>query len=353
MMRTLLALLLLAGVLAAPAQAEAAAPREFFGVMVDGPYIDPQIGISPAREARLMRRSGVDLVRRALYFDEVQPDEGGPFQWGRYDRFVKALARQRIRFFPILHRAPLWARTGDFTDAASPPRLDAWERFVRAAVQRYGARGSFWRRNRDVPRLPVRDWQVWNEPNHDGSWNALPWATTYSPFLRFTHDVIKRTDRSADVVTAGLSGDLDDLVNELYDAGAAGAFDAIGLHAYREKVPYVLSALDEVRDVIRARRDDARMVLSEISFSSGKGQNLEYRIGIERTETGQRASLVSLLRRLVAKRRALRIDSVHWYTWMSWPIGLSSSFDYSGLRRLTNRGPVSKPALAGFRRVAR
>jgi hypothetical protein len=38
---------------------------------------------------------------------------------------------------------------------------------------------------------------------------------------------------------------------------------------------------------------------------------------------------------------------------MTWPVGLTNSFDYSGLRRLTNRGPVSKPALTGFRRIAR
>ena len=45
---------------------------------------------------------------------------------------------------------------------------------------------------------------------------------------------------------------------------------------------------------------------------------------------------------------------VYWYTWLSPAIGGRDSFDYAGLRRLDGAGrPVSKPALAAFRLVAR
>ena len=52
------------------------------------------------------------------------------------------------------------------------------------------------------------------------------------------------------------------------------------------------------------------------------------------------------------ERRALRIERVFWYTWLSSEIG-PSSFDWSGLRRMRGDTPVSAPALAVFRTVAR
>ena len=64
--------------------------------------------------------------------------------------------------------------------------------------------------------------------------------------------------------------------------------------------------------------------------------------------------LEHLLSPLVRERRHLGLRSVYWYTWLSWPPGREVSFEYSGLRRLDGAGNVvSKPALFGFRRVAR
>ena len=350
-MSRLLAPLVLLVLLALPGSASAL-PREFFGVMVDGPLISPDVSVDLGAEARLMRSSGVGVARLAMYWDGIEPRRG-EFRWGPYDRQVAMLARQRIRVLPVLIRAPAWA-TPDPAQAtvATPPRFAPWRRFVRAAVRRYGTRGSFWRRHRGLPRTPIRQWQIWNEPTLNGYWAGRPWAPTYTRLLRAAHRTIRSTDRRAQVVTAGLTGDLDDLTAELYRAGAKGSFDALGLHPYRPNVDIVVASLAEARNVMRRNRDRSPIIASEVSFSSGLGRST-VNYGIERTEDGQRAELVRVMRRLVAARRRIGLASVTWYTWMTYDDGGEVSWEYSGLRKLTPLGPVSKPALDGFRRIAR
>ncbi len=338
--------------LALPAAASAAPKSEFFGVMGDGPFIEP-IALDLAAEARAMRASGVQSMRLVLYWDQVEPLRGLQRRWERFDRLVAALARRQVRVFPVLYRAPRWARTGNRRLEAAPPRLGPFLAYARAAVRRYGTNGSFWREHPRLPRMTMRKWQIWNEPNLRKYWNARPWPSTYTRLLRSAARAIRRADPRAQIVTAGLTGKLDDLVAQLYDAGAAGAFDAVGVHPYRERVGEVYNALAATRRVIRERGDDAALVASEVSYSSGLGHST-YNLGIEHTEAGQRDQLVDLMRLLVKERRNLGLTSVYWYTWLSWPIGRPVSFEYSGLRRLTGDGRVvSKPALAGFRGVAR
>jgi polysaccharide biosynthesis protein PslG len=95
------------------------------------------------------------------------------------------------------------------------------------------------------------------------------------------------------------------------------------------------------------------LLVTELSWTSGKGR-ATFTYGWETTESGQASRVRSALRRLAAARGRFRLAGVYWYTWLSPRIGGRDSFSYSGLRRLNAAGrPVSKPALAAFRGVAR
>ena len=59
---------------------------------------------------------------------------------------------------------------------------------------------------------------------------------------------------------------------------------------------------------------------------------------------------VPLLARL---RTQLHIGGIFWFTWLSPPLGSDQPFDYSGLRRQSGSGIVSKPALSAWRSTAR
>jgi hypothetical protein len=102
------------------------------------------------------------------------------------------------------------------------------------------------------------------------------------------------------------------------------------------------------------RRGDARkpLILSEVSWSSGKGRST-FNYGWETTERGQAERVTQALTALARARTRLRIGSVYWYTWLSPAIGDDESFSYAGLRRLSSGKPVDKPSLGAFKRTVR
>ncbi len=341
--------------LAAPGAA-GAAPREFFGVMADGPLLaDPRADLD--REVALMRANGVGAVRLAVYWRELQPAAGGAIDWSSVDRVVAATARRGIRVMPVLVRAPGWATGGDLREGAVPdPQLYA--AFCAEAVRRYGRQGSFWREQPGLRRMPVRDWQVWNEPDI-GRYFSPPkgqsWPRAYVRLLRPANRAIKRVDRGATVVAAGLTNRSWVDLRAVYRAGARAHFDVAAIHPFSRRVDNVVKLVELARTEMRRAGDArARLLLTEISFSSGKGRaDPELSYGWEFTERGQADRIRALLPRLAAARTRLRLAGLFYYTWLSPELGDDESFSYAGLRRLAGGGIVAKPALAAFRTSVR
>src|SRR5262245_31312841 len=73
----------------------------------------------------LLREAGVQWAREEFFWHIIQPEPGGPFQWGgdasglyNYDRAVGAQASAGIQILGMLDYAPAW-------NYGNPP-LDAW-----------------------------------------------------------------------------------------------------------------------------------------------------------------------------------------------------------------------------------
>ena len=334
----------------AVAPAGAATPSSFFGVMGDGPLLGP--GTDLDAETRLMRSAGVSSMRVAFYWREMQPQQGAPVDFRETDRIVASAAQAGVTVFPILLRSPAWAANGDEREGAVPD-ASAYAAFVTDAVRRYGPNGSLWAERPALPRRAIRAWQVWNEPDLTRYWVGRPWAPTYVTLLRAGRAAIKAADPGARVVAAGLTNQSWESLASLYGAGARGLFDAAAIHPFSRRVSNVVKIVGLARRVMR-RRGDGRvpLVLSELSWSSGKGRStLNY--GWETTERGQARKLGQALTALARARKRLRIATVYWYTWLSPAIGDDESFSYGGLRRISEGRPVSKPALAAFRKTVR
>jgi hypothetical protein len=332
--------------LSVPAQARV--PREFFGVMADGPLLGSHVNLG--HETRLMRSAGVGTIRVAFYWRDLQPQAGQPVDWSETDRIVGAAADHGIRVMPILVRAPSWATGGDEREGAVPAN-DAYAAFVSEAVHRYGRGGSFWAgRGRD---RPVHRWQVWNEPDITRYWQGSPWPSTYVSLLRAGGAAIKAADPRAEVVAAGLTNRSWEDLADLYDAGARGLFDAAAIHPFSRRVSNVVKLVKLARGTMR-KRGDARvpLLLTEVSWSSGKGHST-FNYGWETTERGQARKVAQALRALAKVRKRYRVGGVWWYTWLSPKVGDDESFSYSGLRRLRGGRPVNKPAYRAFKRTVR
>jgi hypothetical protein len=326
--------------------ARAAVPAEFFGVMADGP-MEGRVNIT--REFRLMRSVGGRTTRVAFYWDAAQPYKGDEIFYNTYDRVVLAAARGGVRVLPVVLRTPRWAASS--SSRAAPPRdPDDYGRFLGLLVRRYGPGGSFWREHPEVRALPVRAWQVWNEPDKRKFWSVQPWAASYTRLLRAARFAIKAADPGASVVMAGLTNRSWEGIVKLYRAGGGPLFDQAAVHPFSRRISNVMKIVGRVRAAMARRGDRNKpLMLTEVSWTSAKGK-AKVRYSWETTERGQATKLRQAFTTLAKARRRHRLSAVYWYTWLSPRIGGRNSFSYAGLRRIGKGGkPVSKPALRAFK----
>ena len=339
--------------LLAPSPAGAArlpeAPRSFFGVVMDGPMLSPSAPVG--RELRLMHRNGLGFVRVPVHWVDLQPAPETT-DLRPVDRIVRAAARAGLDVLPVVVRSPGWAASGP--DLGSPPRdLTTYQAFLRTLVARYGPRGTLWDELPRADRRPLRLWQIWSEPNLKWFWSAEPWAPRYVDLLRAGRAALKAADPGARIMLGGLPNQSSQALEQLYEAGARGLFDEAAIHPYTRKVANMVRLVKRGRRVMDRHGDrGVPLALTEFGWTSGQGR-ATLNLGWETTERGQATKLREALTSLAEHRRELGLRHVAWYTWLSPRVGPSDSFAYSGLRRQTGRGTVSKPALRTLRTTLR
>jgi hypothetical protein len=336
--------------LAAPAQARSV-PRGWLGVQADGPMTGP--GNPFDSEWSLMVASGVESVRAAFDWREAQPTADGPIGFGAMDAVVLAAARRGLPLLPVVHRTPRWAAAHPNDGPASPPRgTRAYARLLTALVGRYGPRGSLWRDHPEVRRRPIRDWQVWNEPNLVFYWSRQPFARSYVKLLWASRRALRAADPGSRTVLAGLTNRSWRALRKIYRAGGRGSFDVVAIHPYTKQPRGVLRIAELIRGETRRFRDRRVPIwITELSWPASKG-NLRNEPGYVTDERGQAARLHAGISLLARNRRRLRIGKVIWYTWLSHE-GRRTRFNWSGLRRQRRGRIVDAPSLTAFRRIAR
>jgi hypothetical protein len=330
---------------AAPASARSV-PRGWLGVQADGPLTDP--GNPYGSEWDLIASSGAESVRTAFDWRYAQPLPGGPISFARTDAVVAAAAARRLPVLPVVYGAPAWAAAGGLAPAGSV----GYAQYLAALVGRYGPNGSLWAEQPSLPRMPIRDWQIWNEPNLTLFWTPQPFAQPYVALLKAARQAVRGQDPGARLILAGLPNISWVALRQIYKAGGKGAFDAVALH------PYTGSARNILRLVRLARKETKRfhdgrvpIWLTEISWAASKGK-VKGLPGLVTDDRGQATRLRKAVRRIARERKRYRIGKVFWYTWLSQE-GSTNPFNWSGLRRLRAGQVVSTPALSAFQRVAR
>ncbi len=149
---------------------------------------------------------------------------------------MRLAAVHGVDLLPVVLYAPAWARERAGNEA-SPPRDPAdYTRFLAVLIQRYGPAGTYWADHPEVPRRPVRRWQIWNEPHLAFQWDETPgddWAHDYGVLLKASKRAIRAADPGATIVLAGLANRSFAYLNALYRRGKIrGSFDVAALHPY-------------------------------------------------------------------------------------------------------------------------
>ncbi|MDQ6745821.1 MAG: hypothetical protein M3Z27_07405 [Actinomycetota bacterium] len=339
------------------------------GAMFDGPVLGPRVDLG--RQLDLAVSSGVESLRVAVDWASAQPyrtlidvpsaqrasftDVGGvPTRFGDLDRVASAAAARGLSLLPVVLSTPHWA-AGAGGSISTPPRPAAYAAFVGALVRRYGPHGSFWSSHPKLPAVPVRMWQVWNEPDFTRYWSVQPFAPTYVKVLAAAHAAIKRADPEAQVVLAGLPEVSWQYLAQIYAVpGARAVFDTVAVHPYTARPAGVIEILGRVRAVMD-RAGDARkpLLATEITWPSSQG-HAPPQFGVGTTEAGQARLLAQVMPLLEQNRARLGLSGFYWYTWMGDESARPSAyaFDYAGLLGYGGGRVVTKPALAVFRRWA-
>jgi hypothetical protein len=354
-MRLSATFVLLLTVLLLPATADAATrqvPRGWLGVVVDGPLNDPAYAAAPG-EWDQMAGSGVEAVRTAFYWSSIQPTGPETFDFSVKDQLVLAAAKRGLGVLPVVHGTPAWAALNP-GDVGSPPRDTAdFARLLTALVARYGPNGSLWIEHPEVVKQPIRAWQIWNEPNMTRYWNVAPWAPSYVAFLKVAHRTLNAADPGSKTILAGLPNESWKSLQAIYDAGARGHFDVVGLHPYTGKPKNVVRIVKIIRRVMERNRGKAVPIwLTELSWPAGVGK-AKQEGDFSTTDSGQARRLKEGLKLLSEGRKQYKLERVYWYTWLSTEGITASAFDFSGLRRLRAGVLIDTPALTVFRRAAR
>jgi hypothetical protein len=337
-----------------PSAAPARLPRDFFGVMANGPLDAPDFPLDA--ETGTMRRLGVESERMEIAWDVAEP-QPGRHDFALPDRKVLAAARAGLDVLALVVRCPSWAAVQPSRAPFSPPRAPGdYARLMRTLVRRYGPGGVLWREHPEVRARPVRAWQIWNEPNLPIYWTRQPFMRGYAELLDYAYDAVKRVDRRATVVMAGMANFSWKDLRRLFERGGRRLrFDVAAVH------PFSGFPSDSVRIVVSNRRVLDRhgakrkpIWLTELTWSSAKGRKLPLTKDWETTEAGQAERLRQAYSLYVRERRRLRLERIYWYTWLTADRDSVNSFDYSGLRtQLPDGRVVDKPAAYAFRKIAR
>ena len=327
--------------------------RAFLGLVAEDAFGKP--GAYRRQNLDRLRSTGAGLVRQTLDWSRIER-RPGRYNLAFYDGYVAALARRRLRLLPILFNAPRFRSSApaDPRHGTYPPRIPSeMGDFGSVLARRYGPGGSFWREHPELPRFPVRSWQVWNEPNLPVYWPSGPDAAEYVALLRATARGIRRVDPGAEIVTAGLPDStlgvpLDKYLRDMYAAGAAGAFDVIAVNPYGEDARGVLDTVRAVRAVASRNGDNPAVWVTELGWATG-GPQSAFRV----SEAGQAALLERTLLALARRRGELRIRGVVYFNWRD-STPYAGGVDFFGLHTgLLRLGGRPKPALRAYEKVAK
>jgi hypothetical protein len=352
----LVAAAIVAALLVAP-PADAKGGKDLFGLNYSFPDLS-------SKDAKLLQKSGAKTVRSIMFWPRIEPSPG-QFDWSQPDKLVGDLAAKGIRVLPIMWGSPRWLEDAAITPPVnSPAARNAWQTFLKAAVKRYGPRGKFGKgpykkahRHKD-PR-PITTWEVWNEPNLKSAMSPSNPAT-YVQLLKLSDHAIRKADRHAKVMLAGLLGhppggpEAWSFLNGVYQQpGAKKAFDVVAVHAYAPSVDGMLSEIRGVRHVMSAEGDrKTPLWVAEVGWGSLPAST-RFSFGSTKGLEGQAEILKDSFKALKQERKQWNIGKVLWFNFRDPAGGNPRICAYCTSAGLLTNNYQHKPAWDAFQKFTK
>jgi hypothetical protein len=311
---TLLATALVALVLAAPADARV--PRGFVGITAD----DVFAGDDNYRTTNLNAMAAIDIetIRQVFDWSTIERRRG-VYDFSYHDEYVAKASAHGLQILPVLFNPPAFRRPTRGDAACPPRRMASFARFAKAVVRRYGRRGTLWKQRPQVPKNAITAYQIWNEPNLKVYWcNRRPNARRYVAMLRRVGRAIKRVDRRAHILTAGMPPSklrtavpIERYIARMYRAGARRHFDSLAINSYAKDRAQLRGLLRSMRRLMNRHGDRRGAIwITELGWGDA-GPEHRFNVGPE----GQARRIAQAFALIKKLRRPLRLSGVVYYRW--------------------------------------
>ncbi|MDX1615093.1 MAG: hypothetical protein R3300_12345 [Candidatus Promineifilaceae bacterium] len=274
------------------------------------------------RDLGLVQELGFGWVKQSFAWRDIETLQKGSYDWYRSDLIVDEVEQAGLKLLVRLDRQPFWAQADPASplENAPPADLSDFSDFCGVLAERYRGR--------------IAAYQIWNEPNLSREWGGQPPdAGEYVALLSVCAEAIRTADPEAIIVSAGLAPTGTGLpvavpdavfLQEMYDAGAAAHFDALGVNAPGYKAPpevspdeaadtpaygggrwFAFRHVEDLRAIMEANGDaDKQVVVLEMGWTTDQ-LNPDYTWHAV-TETEQAEYLV----------RAYQWAAEHWRPWI-------------------------------------
>jgi hypothetical protein len=339
------------------ASAARAVPATFWGVV-------PQ-GVPTEEQWSRLKAGGVDSVRIPIDWGAIEPRPNS-YNWTEIDALVKRTSAAGLEMLPFISNAPKWAvasvtvpGTGG---AKAPARLpvrgtaaSAWSSMLKQLVRRYGPNGTLWAQNPTIVKRPVRNWQIWNEPNFH-FFIAHPNPAEYGKLVKLSSAALKSADPGAQVILAGMfarpkggkaKGATNPYASKFLQAmyettpGVKTKFSGVALHPYTGRYQELKPEIEEFRHVLAANKDATKgLWITELGWSSKPPPANALQNVFAKGLKGQAQQLKGAFSVLSAKAARWKLKRVYWFSVDDQP-GACNFCDGSGLFK---EGFVPKPA---------
>ncbi len=302
--------------LALAAPADATVPRGFVGVTAE----DVFAGDDNYRTANLsaMAAIGVQTIRQTFDWSTIERVPGH-YDFSYHDAYVAKASAHGIRVLPVLFNPPAFHRPTRGRAACPPREMDTFARFAEAVVRRYGSRGTLWTSHGGLPKNPITAYQIWNEPSLRIYWcNRRPSARRYVAMLHTVGRAIKRVDRKAHILTAGIpssklesSAPIERYVAQMYRAGARPYFDSLAIDSYAKDQVQLRRLLRSIRGLMKRHGDRRGHIwITEIGWGDvGPAHRLIVGANVQALRITQAFGVIR------EQRRRLNLRGVVYYSW--------------------------------------
>lgn len=174
-----------------------------------------------------LRNLGVTDLRIAVPWVYIEP-AAGTYDWSKMDALVAKASEMGFTLTGSVTATPTWAGL----PLAGAPNPLTYAKFAGTVASRYGSQ--------------IAAYEVWNEPNGVIFYAPVD-PVGYAEMLKAAYTAIKAANPDATVLAgalgatgtvSGITLSPQQFLAQMYDAGAAGYFDALSYHPYHYTLPF-------------------------------------------------------------------------------------------------------------------